>query len=269
MIGIRDELLKPDNVLKLLLLADVLVPINRFSMFLQKKNLTNVEISCKFNQLLPSIEKVVNDDGSLFKEHAMEFLKTSQDCLELVRRTRGSRLLDKDEDLQQYINVFKTNVKEPFLRDVLVELKKQITIDDPIFQEFDVFNVADSHSQEEKLEMINMLKMFYGSQQSSSFEGETKDADPLIKIDISEEMVQNFFIEFRIQTKHLEKKCNKEIKVLVLKGKIKNPEGYKDEHPISPDKVYKAMYPEKDRYATLMHLFKFSLLIPSSTANIE
>ena len=82
-------------------------------------------------------------------------------------------------------------------------------------------------------------------------------------------MVRNFFIEFRIQTKHLEKKRNKEIKVLVQKGKIKNPEGYKDEHPISPDKVYKAMYPEKDRYATLMHLFKFSLLIPPSTANIE
>ena len=86
-IGIRDELLKPDNVLMLLLLADVLVPINQFSMFLQKKNLIYVEIGCKFNQLLQSIEKVVNDDGSLFKEHAMEFLKTSRDCLELARRT--------------------------------------------------------------------------------------------------------------------------------------------------------------------------------------
>ena len=137
-------------------------------------------------------------------------------------------------------------MKEPFLRDVLVELKKQITIDDPIFQAFDVFNVADSHSQVEKLEMINTLKMFYGSEQSSSFEGETKDADALIKIDISEEMVRNFFIEFRIQTKHLEKKCNEEIKVLIQEGKMKNPEGYKDEHSISPDKVYKAMYPEKD-----------------------
>ena len=59
-------------------------------------------------------------------------------------------------------------------------------------------------------------------------------------------MVQNFFIEFRIQTKHLEKKCNEEIKVLIQEGKMKNPEGYKDEHSISPDKVYKAMYPEKD-----------------------
>ena len=160
-------------------------------------------------------------------------------------------------------------MKEPFLRDVLVELKKQITIDDPIFQAFDVFNVADSHSQEEKLEMINTLKTFYASEQPSSFEGETKDADALIEIDISEEMVRNFFIEFRIQTKHLEKKRNEEIKVLVQEGKINNPEGYKDEHPISPGKVCKAMYPEKDRYATLMRLFKFPLLIPPSTANVE
>ena len=44
-----------------------------------------------------------------------------------------------------------------------------------------MFNVADSHSQEEKLEMINTLKMFYGSEQSSLFEGETKEADALIE----------------------------------------------------------------------------------------
>ena len=95
-------------------------------MFLKKKNLIYIEIGCKFNQLLQSIEKVVNDDGSLFKEHAMEFLKTSRDCLELARRTRGSRLLDENEDLQQYINVSKTNLRKPFLRDVLVELKDKL-----------------------------------------------------------------------------------------------------------------------------------------------
>ena len=50
-----------------------------------------------------------------------------------------------------------------------------------MFQAFDMFNVADSHSQEEKLEMINTLKMFYGSEQSSLFEGETKEADALIE----------------------------------------------------------------------------------------
>ena len=50
-IGIRDELLKPRTILMLLIVADVLVPINRFSMFLQKKTLLYADISRKFQQL--------------------------------------------------------------------------------------------------------------------------------------------------------------------------------------------------------------------------
>ena len=62
---------------------------------------------------------------------------------------------------------------------------------------------------------------------------------------------------------------NEEVKQLVKEGKIKNPENYKDEHPISANKVYQAMYLEKDRYPDLLRLFKFSMLIPPSTANVE
>ena len=49
--GIRDELLKPETILMLLIVADILVPINRFSMFLQKKTLIYVDISHKLKQL--------------------------------------------------------------------------------------------------------------------------------------------------------------------------------------------------------------------------
>ena len=44
---------------------------------------------------------------------------------------------------------------------------------------------------------------------------------------------------------------------------------YKDEHPISPNKVYQALYLEKDRYPDLLRLFKLSMLTPPSTANVE
>ena len=63
-IGIRDDLLKPENILMLLLVADVLVPINRFSMFLQNKNLIYGDIRRKFNQLLEKIEQLQTDDGT-------------------------------------------------------------------------------------------------------------------------------------------------------------------------------------------------------------
>ena len=49
--GIRDELLKTETILILLIVADILVPINRFSMFLQKKTLIYVDTSHKLKQL--------------------------------------------------------------------------------------------------------------------------------------------------------------------------------------------------------------------------
>ena len=44
--GIRDQLLLPMSILMLLLLADVLVPINNFCCFLQTRNLNCMFLSC-------------------------------------------------------------------------------------------------------------------------------------------------------------------------------------------------------------------------------
>ena len=63
-IGIHDELLKPKTILMLLIVADVLVPINHFSMFLQKKTLIYADISRKSQQLLEIIKKLQGNDGS-------------------------------------------------------------------------------------------------------------------------------------------------------------------------------------------------------------
>ena len=63
-IGIRDELLKPETILMLLIVADILVPINHFPMFLQKKTLIYADISRKSQQLLEIIKKLQGNDGS-------------------------------------------------------------------------------------------------------------------------------------------------------------------------------------------------------------
>ena len=55
----------------LLLAADVLVQINHFSLFLQKKNLTYTDVSRRFQQLLERIEKLQGNDGSFFKENTI------------------------------------------------------------------------------------------------------------------------------------------------------------------------------------------------------
>ena len=83
----------------LLIVADVMVPINRFSIFLQKKTLIYEDISHKFQQLLERIEKLQRNDGSFFKENT--------DSMELARRTRNARLLSEEQELQEFIDDLK------------------------------------------------------------------------------------------------------------------------------------------------------------------
>ena len=82
-----------ETALMLLLVADVLVPINRFSMFLQRKTLIYADISHKFQQLLERIENLQGNDGGFFKENAIQFLTISQNRMELAQRTKNARLL--------------------------------------------------------------------------------------------------------------------------------------------------------------------------------
>ena len=58
--------------------------------------------------------------------------------MELARRTRNTRLLSEELELQDFIDDFKKNIKKTFLRDVLIELKGAVTVDDPNFLAFDV-----------------------------------------------------------------------------------------------------------------------------------
>ena len=44
---------------------------------------------------------------------------------------------------------------------------------------------------------------------------------------------------------------------------------YKCEHPIPPDHIYKDMLSSHEQYPQIMQVFKLSLLVPPSTANVE
>ena len=56
--GIRDQLLSPTSILMLLLLAEVLVPINNFCRFLQTRNLNYSLIMSKFQRVVTKLEKI-------------------------------------------------------------------------------------------------------------------------------------------------------------------------------------------------------------------
>ena len=128
--------------------------------------------------------------------------------MELARRTRNTRLLSEELELQDSIDDFKKNIKKTFLRDVLIELKSAVTVDDPNFLAYDVL-IFLLDTQDEQLQMVNTLTMFYGSQQSSFFEGRKSIASSLIDSNsITKEVIQNFFEEFQVQVKHLQDQRN-------------------------------------------------------------
>ena len=85
LMGIHTQLQEP-NVLFLLLLGDVLQPVNRFSMFLQTRNLVFNSANAKLNQLMESLRDISQIDGPYFKENAESFLYTAYSRLTFARR---------------------------------------------------------------------------------------------------------------------------------------------------------------------------------------
>ena len=88
--GIRGELIEPNTVLMLLLLSDVLAHANRFSRYLQTRDLIYSTVTREFSQLIESLTKLSNDDVALFTEFALPFLQLSKkdDVISSVTKTQ-------------------------------------------------------------------------------------------------------------------------------------------------------------------------------------
>ena len=72
--GIRDELLEPNTILIFLLLSDVFAHVNRFSWYLQTRDLIYSNVARKFSQLIESLTKLSNAHSALFTEFALPLL---------------------------------------------------------------------------------------------------------------------------------------------------------------------------------------------------
>ena len=113
LMGIRAQLLEPSNILFLLLLVDVLQPVNRFSMFLQTRNLVFNSANAKLNQLMESLGDISENDGPYFKENTESFLYTAYNHLTFARRIRENTLPGDNIDIDKTIRTFKAKIKEP------------------------------------------------------------------------------------------------------------------------------------------------------------
>ena len=193
--GVHDELLQPDTILFLLFLSDVLVHINRFLLFLRRKNLILGEIASKFARLKRSPDELKNKDGQLFRQHSRSFLQISKERMELARMLRGSNLIQtSEEETDARIEEFHRVYKILFLEAVLWDLDLAFHFDYPIFLAFDAFNVASNFDIEKRIKCINVLKKFYGQPQQSTF---NDVSNPVIdKTQLNDDIIRSFFTAF-------------------------------------------------------------------------
>ena len=159
---IRTELLEP-NVLFLLLLADVLQPVNRFSMFLQRRNLVFNSVDTKLNQLIESLRDISENDRPHFKENAESFLYTAYNHLPFARRITDNTLPGDNIDIDKTIREFKAKIKESFFTAPLTEISNAMNIADKEVRAFDVFNTVDNSTKLPKADMLKGLVQFYGN----------------------------------------------------------------------------------------------------------
>ena len=80
---------------------------------------------------------------------------------------RGHNLIE--EDLYILITKFKSNVKTPFMSDLIAELNGALKVNDSVLLAFDVFNVYVKFPEEKKL-YTEVLLTFYETAQSSTFQ---------------------------------------------------------------------------------------------------
>ena len=160
---IRTELLEPNNVLFLLLLADVLQPVNRFSMFLQRRNLVFNSVDTKLNQLIESLRDISENDRPHFKENVESFLYTAYNHLPFARRITDNTLPGDNIDIDKTIREFKAKIKESFFTAPLTEISNAMNIADKEVRAFDVFNTVDNSTKLPKADMLKGLVQFYGN----------------------------------------------------------------------------------------------------------
>ena len=144
--SIRDQMLSPMSILMLLLLAEVLVPINNFCRFLQTRSLNYSLIISKFQRVVAKLDKIKEsipnydavDISFRCFQLASGLLKFSEITSSKVKshRSRVEHRLPND----LCINKFIAQVGDPLITDLIVEIEDAMKETSPALSSFDLFN---------------------------------------------------------------------------------------------------------------------------------
>ena len=169
--GVRDALLQPQNICMTLLVAELLVPINYFSKFLQ----TGLIYSSIKNKLGSVIErlKLIQEgledfdaiNSSLVHFHkVVKFLTISAERMELARPLRNRVLLNVDE-IKVKVNNFLYEIVYYFVERLPEEVHKTLEEASDVLIAYDAFN-PDNDQRKSMLyckKQFSVLANHYGN----------------------------------------------------------------------------------------------------------
>ena len=193
--GVRDQLLEPNLLLMLLLLAEVLCPINILSKYLQTSTLVYALIT------------------------AVSFLHISGQRNHLGHELRGCDKASQHEP-SALIKKLLAEIGYSFVDDLISEIKEALVVDNPILEAFNIFSI-ETQSEEYSREHMHILCNHYGDQINDIYQGDSTPAEAIISTLEQEVEFLDFFCTFDEVVKELNDQAKKQAQQKVLKGEIK------------------------------------------------
>ena len=231
----------------LLLLAEVLCPINILSKYLQTSTLVYALIT------------------------AVSFLHISGQRNHLGHELRGRDKASQHEP-SALIKKLLAEIGYSFVDDLISEIKEALVVDNPILEAFNIFSI-ETQSEEYSREHMHILCNHYGDQINDIYQGDSTPAEAIISTLEQEVEFQDFFCTFDEVIKELNDQAKKQAQQKVLKGEIiqKDIRTYLNTIKPTLSDIYSRMCSEGSVHNFLnnMKVLKFALLILPSSSGVE
>ena len=188
--AVRDQLLQPQIICMLLLLSEVLSPINIFSRYLQTSPLLYCDVGSKLDWLLQRLHLIkdfLKDHDSVdtplkFFSEVKTFLEISLQQNGLGRNTCGQTLateLQPDELVQNFLPIAYS-----FRDDLIDQLMEEVTDTNDILPAVNIFNPSNvvNKSSSHRNEQMEILLNHYRKDITDVWNGHSNSTQPLVSI---------------------------------------------------------------------------------------
>ena len=276
--GVRDQLLQPEIICMLLLLAEVLSPINIFSKYLQTSTLY-CDVGAKLDRLLQRLHLIKDslkyhdsvDTPLKFFNKVKNFLEISLQRNDLGRNSLGRTLateLEPDEHVQNFLPIAYS-----FLDDLIDQLMKELTDTNAVLPAFNIFNPSNVNKlSSHRNEQMEILLNHYGKDITDALNNHSNSTQSLVSIQQHLEQ-ENFFEEFDDTAADLLANVKRFARRKLNCGEMNQEEMqlYITSNTPSSNDIYMQLVKAGAlvRFPNTMKLHRLSFLILSSTSGVE